>query len=74
MWVSYVNGTPNGTPKMSQIGPLIYGITHLPSVGLITATTGNRLLGPISLKVFLSFTGMHAYVCQGSTAMYEFYL
>ena len=28
MWVSYVKGTPNGTPKISQIGPLIYGITH----------------------------------------------
>ena len=25
MWVSYVNGTP----KMSQIGSLIYGITHI---------------------------------------------
>ena len=25
MWVSYVNGTP----KMSQIGPLIYGITQM---------------------------------------------
>ena len=25
MWVSYVNGTP----KMSQIGSRIYGITHL---------------------------------------------
>ena len=25
MWVSYVNGTP----KMSQIGPRIYGMTHL---------------------------------------------
>ena len=24
MWVPYVTGTP----KMSQIGPLIYGITH----------------------------------------------
>ena len=25
MWVSFVNGTP----KMSQIGPLIYGITQM---------------------------------------------
>ena len=32
MWVSYVNGTPKHSKwdtKMSQIGPLIYGITHI---------------------------------------------
>ena len=31
MWVSYVTGTP----KMSQIGPLIYGISQLPQMSHI---------------------------------------
>ena len=47
MWVSYVNGTP----KMSQIGSLIYGITQLANF-----SAGWKLVFAIKCQIFMILT------------------
>ena len=43
MWVSYVNGTP----KISQIGSLIYGITEVDLGGLHLGNNARLLSGQL---------------------------
>ena len=53
MWVSYVNGTP----KMSQIGSLIYGIT------LLQMAQSNMFLVPCSLTSVIQIFLLSHSVC-----------